>query len=261
MLASTPTNKAWRIIIGRWKQTRDKYKGLTFRLAPSLEEMNHVQRLNEVKELKIFFFAQRVNTRKQASNRRPLPCDAMAPTVQNRAGARCPDRTRQRCVQQTSSYITALPWPPGLIVGPCPSEESLCCPAWHLLPLFADSRPLVSKVACLISLYLLSTCMYHTFSHITFLGYNHMHSRASVFLDSLLSQHISSDDTCVLGGGSFQVTTHGFSSRGVDAVRARRLFPLTISGVRGSVSVLPLGRKLDWQPVLSRVSRDSHLAV
>ena len=37
--------------------------------------------------------------------------------------------TRQRCAQKTSSYITARPWLPGLIVGPCPSEESLCCPA------------------------------------------------------------------------------------------------------------------------------------
>ena len=67
--------------------------------------INHFQWLNEVKELKIFFFVQRANTRKQASNRRPLPCDAMAPTVQNRAGARCPDRTRQRCAQHTSSTI------------------------------------------------------------------------------------------------------------------------------------------------------------
>ena len=217
--------------------------------------MNHFQRLNEVKELKIFFFVQRANTRKQTSNRRPLPCDAMAPTVQNRAGARCPDRTRQRCAQQTrqrcaqrtSSYITALPGPPGLIVGPCPSEESFVLSSLPPPPPFADSRPPVSKVlvACLISLYLLSTCMYHTFSHITFLGYNHMHSRAPVFLDSLLSEHISSDDTCVLGGGSFPVTTHGFSSRGVAAVRARRLFTWTISVVRGSVPVLPLGQKLD----------------
>ena len=71
----------------------------------------------------------------------------------------------------------------------------------------------------------------------------------------------SSDITCVLGGGSFPVTTHGFSSRGVAAVRARRLFPSTISGVRGSVPVLPLGRKLDWQPVLSRAPKDPHLEV
>ena len=94
--------------------------------------------------------------------------------------------------QKTSSYITARPWLPGLIVGPFSSEESLCCPACPPPPFFADSRRPVSKVACLISLYLLSTCMYHTFSHITFLGYNHVHmnSRASVFLDSLLSEHI-----------------------------------------------------------------------
>ena len=71
----------------------------------------------------------------------------------------------------------------------------------------------------------------------------------------------SSDITCVVGGGSFPVTAHGFSSKGVAAVRARRLFPSTISGVRGSVPVVPLGRKLDWQPVLSRAPKDPHLAV
>ena len=71
----------------------------------------------------------------------------------------------------------------------------------------------------------------------------------------------SSDIPCVLGGGSFPVTAHSFSSRGVAAVRARRLFPSTISGVRGSVPVLPLGRKLDWQPVLSRAPKEPHLAV
>ena len=55
-----------------------------------LFKMNRFQRLKEVKELKIFLFAQRANTRKQALSRQPLPCDALAPTVQNRAGARCP---------------------------------------------------------------------------------------------------------------------------------------------------------------------------
>ena len=116
---------------------------------------------------------------------------------------RCAQQTRQRCAQKTSSYITARPWLPVLIVGPCPSEESLCCPACPPPPppllFFADSRPPVSKVACLISLYLLSTCMYHTFSHITFLGYNHMISRASVFLGSLLSEHIIRCHMCPLG--------------------------------------------------------------
>ena len=62
--------------------------------------MNHFQRLNEVKELKIFFFAQRSNTRKQESSRRPLPCDALAPTVQSGAGARSAQMTRQRAEDQ-----------------------------------------------------------------------------------------------------------------------------------------------------------------
>ena len=58
-----------------------------------LDKMNHFQRLNEVKELKILFFAQRANTRKQASSKRLLPCDALAPTAQNRASARCVNDT------------------------------------------------------------------------------------------------------------------------------------------------------------------------
>ena len=38
--------------------------------------------------------------------------------------------------QKTSSYniITARPWLPRLIVGPCPSEKSLCCPGCHPPP-------------------------------------------------------------------------------------------------------------------------------
>ena len=169
--------------------------------------------------------------------------------------------TRQ---QKTSSYITARPWLLGSSWVLVQAKRACAVQLAHPPPpfFFADSRPPVSKVACLISLYLLSTCMYHTFSHIfTSLGYNHMHSKASVSFDSLLSEHISSDDTCVLGGGSSPVTTHGFSSRRVAAVRARRLFPSIISGVRGSVPVIPQGRKLDWQPVLSRAPKDPHLAV
>ena len=52
------------------------------------------------------------------------------------------------------------------------------------------------------------------------------------FFSTLCYPNASSDITCVLGGGSFPVTAHGFSSKGVAAVRARRLFPSTISGVR-----------------------------
>ena len=40
---------------------------------------------------------------------------------------------------------------------------------------------------------------YNTFSHITFLGYNHMNSRASVFLDSLRSEHIIRYHMCPWG--------------------------------------------------------------
>ena len=40
---------------------------------------------------------------------------------------------------------------------------------------------------------------YNTFSHITFLGYNHMNSRASVFLNSLLSEHIIRYHMCPWG--------------------------------------------------------------
>ena len=50
-------------------------------------KMNHFQRLNEVEELKILFRATH-EYEKQASSRRPLPRDALVPTVQNRAGAR-----------------------------------------------------------------------------------------------------------------------------------------------------------------------------
>ena len=177
----------------------------------------------------------------------------MAPTVNNRAGAGCPDRTRQRCVQQTAlrtadhqlynctaltswAHRRSLSKRRELVLSSLPTPP----PPFF----FADSRPPVSKVACLISLYLLSTCMYHTFSHISFLGYNHMHPRASVLLDSLLSEHISSDDTCVLGGGSFPVTIHGFSSRGVAAVRARRLSPVDLIRGKGLSSRLTPGSKI-----------------
>ena len=58
------------------------------------KKMNRFQRLNEVKELKIFFFAQR----------------AKVPADQNRAGARRLDQATSTllCVQQTSKYITSL---------------------------------------------------------------------------------------------------------------------------------------------------------
>ena len=71
-------------------------------------KMNHFQRLNEVKELKFFFFAQRVNTRKQASSRRPLPCDALAPKQSRTAQASGARMTRQRAEDQQLYNRTSL---------------------------------------------------------------------------------------------------------------------------------------------------------
>ena len=58
-----------------------------------------------------------------------------------RLGANSPE-PRKRAVrewhvstQKTGSYITERSRLPGLIVGPCPSEESLCCPACPPPPL------------------------------------------------------------------------------------------------------------------------------
>ena len=67
------------------------------------ETMNHFQRLNVVKESKIFFFAQRANTRKQA-----LSSDALAPTVQNCAGAVLGWSTRQRAEDQQLYIRTSM---------------------------------------------------------------------------------------------------------------------------------------------------------
>ena len=207
--------------------------------------MNHFQRLIEVKELKIFFFAQRANTRKQASNRRPLPCDAMANSPEPRRRAvpvssssalRAADQQLYNRTSLTSwahrgslskrreLVLSSLPTPPPFlpILGP------------RSLKLRVSLPSICSPPVCIIR---------------------------SVTLLSLATTTCTPERPFFLGGGSFLVTTHGFSSRGVAAVRTRRLFPSTISGVRGSVPVLPLGQKLDWQPVLSRASKDSHLAV
>ena len=43
--------------------------------------------------------------------------------------------------------------------------------------------------------------------------------------------------------------------------KTRQKLALSLSGVRGSVPVLTLGRKLDWQPVLSCAPNDPHVAV
>ena len=201
------------------------------------KKMNHFQRLNEVKELKIFFFAQRANTRKQASSRRPMPWRQQSRTAQGRGVQMLRlSAEHQRLYNRTSLTSRAH-------CGSLSKRRELVLFSLPTPPLFCRFSAPVSKVACLISLLLLSSCLYHTFDHITFLDYNHMNSRASVLLDSLLSEHIRYH-MCLRGRLIPGYRTR-FSSRGVAAVRARRLFPSTISGVRGSVPVLPLGRKLD----------------
>ena len=158
--------------------------------------MNHFQRLNEVKELKIFSFAPRANTRSrhQAGHR----CHAMPWRQQSRTAQARRDRvTRHHAEDQqlyNRMYLTSrahcgsLSKRRELVLSRLPTRP----------PFFADSRPRSLKL-CLISLYLLSICMYHTFSHITFLGYNHMNSRASVFLDSPLSEHTIRYHMCPWG--------------------------------------------------------------
>ena len=141
--------------------------------------------------------------------------------------------------QKTGSYITERCQLPGLIVGPCPSEESLCCPACPPPPppfRFADSRPPISKVRVLFPCVCSPTvCIIRSITSLS------LATTTCTPEHSFFSTHCypstSSDIICVLGGGSFPVNAHGFSSRGVAAVRARRLFPSTISGVRGSVPV------------------------
>ena len=129
--------------------------------------------------------------------------------------------------------------------GSCPSEESWCCPACPpALPCFSPSLgPPVSNVACLISVYLLSTCMYHMFSHITFLGYNHMNSRASVLLDSLLSDRIIRYHMCPWGRLIPGYRKRFFLQRGC-CCQGKEVVPVDHIRGKGSVPVVPLGRKL-----------------
>ena len=204
--------------------------------------MNHFQRLNEVKELKILFFAQRANTRKQAPSKRLLPCDALAPTAQNRASARCVNDTSAH--RRPAAILSSVPDFPGSSWVLVQAKRACAVQLAHPpSPVFAESRPPVSNVACLISWYLLSTCMYHMFSHITFLGYNHMNSRASVLLDSLLSERIIRYHMCPWGRLIPGYRTRFFLQRGC-CCQGKEVVPVDHIRGKGSVPVVPLGRKL-----------------
>ena len=113
------------------------------------DKMNHFQRLNEVKELENFLFrATREYT--EANIKQAI-------VATRRLGANSPEPCKRAVrewhvsTQKTGSYKTERSRLPGLIVGPCPSEESLCCPACPPPPpfFFADSRPPISKVRVL----------------------------------------------------------------------------------------------------------------
>ena len=209
--------------------------------------MNHFQRLNEVKELNIFFFAQH----------------AKVPADQIRAGVRRPDwaMSALRGTQQTSKYITTVLSIASPIVGPSfRLNRALRCSACPNPPplLLADSRLLVEQFCVTFSCCALCLFVSHTHIYITFL----MYSRAPP-LSICYSPNTLCDVTYIYKRRLFPipVMTHGFSSKGVAAVRARRLFSSTTSRVRGSSPVLPLGRKLPWQPGFGRASLDCHVAI
>ena len=164
--------------------------------------------------------------------------------------------------QKTSSYITARPWLPGLIMGPCPSEESLCCPAPPPPPCFADSRPPVSKVACLISILVFALHLYvsHVQSHhFPWLQPHELQSIRSSLLTAIRTHHPISHVS--LGEAPSRLRHTVFPPEGLLLSGQGGCSRRPYQGERGSVPVLPLGRKLDWQPVLSRAPKDPYLAV
>ena len=222
--------------------------------------MNHFQRLNEVKELKIFFFAQRANTQKQASSKRLLPCDALAPTAQNRQ-ARGAWMTHQhtedwqlynRTFPTSQAHRGSLSKRKELVLSSLPTRPPLFSPS-----LGPQSLTLRVSFPCICSP---PVCIICSVRHITFLGYNHMNSRASVLLDSLLSERIIRYHMCPRGRLIPGYLTRFFLQRGC-CCQGKEVVPVDHIRGKGSVPVVPLGRKLVWQPVLSRAPKDPHLAV
>ena len=85
--------------------------------------------------------------------------------------------------------------------------------------------------------------MYHTFSHSTFLGYNHMNSRASVLLDSLLSEHIIRYHMCPWGRLIPGYHTRFFLQRGC-CCQGKEVVPVDHISGRGLSSRLTSGSKI-----------------
>ena len=224
----------WTIFNG-WKKVEDREEN------SDVEEREKERERKKVKELKISF-----------------SCNARIHGSRHRAGDRChavPWRQQSRTVQARGAQMSRLSAEDQQLYnrtsltsrahrGSLSKRRELVLSSLPPPPPFsADSRPLVSKVVCLISLYLLSTCMYHTFSHITFLGYNHMNSRASVFLDSLLSEHIIRYHMCPWGRLLPGYHTRFFLQRGC-CCQGKEVVPVDHIRGKGLISRLTSGSKI-----------------
>ena len=224
--------------------------------------MNHFQRLNEVKELKIFFFAQRTIARKQASNRRPLPCEAMAPTVQNRAAPQLPDRTRQRQRQrqrQRSRHVSPAHSKPGAIYPPCLTSRahrrSLSKRRDLVLSSLPSNPPPPPLSPILGPRYLkLRVSLFLVFAfhlNVSYVQSHHFPWLQPHALQSIRFSRITAIRTHPMTHLSLEEAPsrlqHTVFLQMCCCYRARRFFPSTsaILGVRGSVPVVPLCRKLD----------------
>ena len=140
-------------------------------------------------------------------------------------GANSPEPRRRAVLwwhvsaQKTSSYINAHPWLPGLIVGPCPSEESLCCPGCPPPPFSSPilpppPPPPVSKLCvsfpCICSP---PVCIIRSVTSLSLATTTW--TPEHLFFSTHCYPNTSSDITCVFVGGSFPVTTHGFPPKGL----------------------------------------------
>ena len=182
----------------------------------------------ERSEFKIFFFAQRTNTRSR--HRAGDRCHAMPWRQQSRTAQARGDRmTRHHAEDQqlyNRMYLTSRAHRGSLSKRRELVLSSLPTPFFF----FADSRPRSLKLCvsfpCICSP---PVCIIRSVTSLSLATTTWTPEHP--FFSTHCYLNTSSDITCVLGGGSFLVTAHGFSSKGVVAVRARRLFPSTISGV------------------------------
>ena len=120
-----------------------------------------------------------------------------------------------------------------LVLSSLPTRPPLFSPS-----LGPQSRTLRVSFPCICSP---PVCI--MFSHITFLGYNHMNSRASVLLDSLLSERIIRYHMCPWGRLIPGYRTRFFLQRGC-CCQGKEVVPVDHIRGKGSVPVVPLGRKL-----------------